>query len=853
MVLAIPLTVKLARQQQILFSRAAAAQIVFLTKDHNGTITPDGKSCVTTKDNKKVTLCSNVKFRLVAPTGADIKFQSRTSLLPTKGVVSTAFAQCDPDSSWEQKDNECVECNHSQEISYNTCTDEWWKSWDDSGHKVYDTGCASLCASSGSTSTGGSTGGSSGGTGGTANGGTDGSAGNDGSSDGGAAAGQGSTGGDGGDSTGPVRCEGFIQPTEEDETLWCDGGEQADNGDCKFDANGDGVGQYTTIPCTPTSQVDSTPPGGGTQGGCPDWQFKDIETTVCGQTVEGGVDKQVCNYEVDTCTGTTRAKAGSCQIVPGVCDAPAGDPARRKNCYKCVQGKFEQQSSCPANPTRPLGECSNSIPEETICYLYPNSPAAPTACGSATRVSCNSGSDSEKNGGITAAQARCVINKRKEANKDILPVYQQSGWCTEEANYRAIVNNWYTINSQEEKNEMSQACSIGSSAFGGPEKCFVCDTATDGKSRYRYAGDGALSGCPTNASVCDPKTSATCKGPDSLKGNLCNTAAAPVISKYRFAEDKSDLENLQKAKEGNLQQGEAIVSHIFSDTPGEKFIWYQFGDGAGNWTEARSDHILLVGADPKITGASCNLDITDNSLKFQVIGDNFGARDLTNSRLAADSSNLEIKEWANQKVVARMANPPDTTTGKTYTVTLTRSDGTKDTASCSVNTTQISLGAKLFCRAPSNFDQDNVNLLIVQNALGVGTTVPSSDFKSGNKAREKVTITKEGIIQNLKTKLQEGIEYIVCIKAPKSLRLCTKPFPAVAGNNIIHRFDLPVGDVNDDEAINSADASICKAEWGPARAGRAKACEFNRDNVTNSFEWSCLLHDFNAPNQQEPI
>ena len=333
---------------------------------------------------------------------------------------------------------------------------------------------------------------------------------------------------------------------------------------------------------------------------------------------------------------------------------------------------------------------------------------------------------------------------------------------------------------------------------------------------------------------------------------------APQITKIRFSDDRNKVETaeVKDYREG----GENIFSFTFADNnPGQKFVWVQFGDNNGNWTEAKNKEIFLAGPDPVISGAACNLDLKDNSLKFQVIGDNFGDKDASNSKLAADTTNLEIKEWTNKKVIARFATPPDTTTGKTFTVNLTRLDGIKVAASCSVNITQISFGAKLFCRAPRSFDQDNVKLLIVQNALGVGVTGDTGGgFKAGDKQRETVTITKEGVI-NLKTKLQlcgesgqDCPEYKVCIKAPKSLNVCSDKFKAIDGNMIIKNLNLPLCDTNDDGVCNSTDASRCKAEWGPGK-GNNKSCEYNRDNVTNSFEWGCLIHDFNKSDEAEPI
>src|SRR3989338_9482387 len=86
MVLAIPLTVRLVRQQQILFSQAAAARVEFLTQDSGGT------NCVVNRGGNKVAVCNDLRVRFTAPTGEDIRFAGRTTLLPQQGLVSKVYA-----------------------------------------------------------------------------------------------------------------------------------------------------------------------------------------------------------------------------------------------------------------------------------------------------------------------------------------------------------------------------------------------------------------------------------------------------------------------------------------------------------------------------------------------------------------------------------------------------------------------------------------------------------------------------------------------------------------------------------------------------------------------------------------
>lgn len=321
---------------------------------------------------------------------------------------------------------------------------------------------------------------------------------------------------------------------------------------------------------------------------------------------------------------------------------------------------------------------------------------------------------------------------------------------------------------------------------------------------------------------------------------------APVITKVRYAQTRSDLTNPNLRKEIAYRSGGVKEDITLTDTSvGTKFIFAQFIDDKGQITDANPFpfQIDLVGPSPTITGFSCEVDITktDNSsdLLFKFAGANFGSS--KGSITLEDGTSISnIDSWTNIFVSARLNNPPlsQTAIGTQYTATLTTKDGQKSLPQqCRVGLTQISLGAKLFCRKEMNFDADNIDLTLIL------------DKDKTQKSREKVTIDKSGNITNIKTKLKSGEAYIACIKAPLSLRKCSGAFIALAGNNIL-TIDLPVGDYNGDGAINNFDKSMLQSQWGPMNA--SKNCDVNRDGFCNTFEWSCMLHDFNASNQKEP-
>ncbi|MBU1000411.1 hypothetical protein KKE78_03405 [Patescibacteria group bacterium] len=158
-------------------------------------------------------------------------------------------------------------------------------------------------------------------------------------------------------------------------------------------------------------------------------------------------------------------------------------------------------------------------------------------------------------------------------------------------------------------------------------------------------------------------------------------------------------------------------------------------------------------------------------------------------------------------------------------------------------TSQLSLGAKVFCRAPSNHDTDNVDLILAGN------------FVEGKKISQEVTIDKDGVVKKLAQKLQEGKEYTVSLKAPMSLRRNIK---FIAGSDFtnISGFVLPVGDIfpvdGGDGIINSLDKAELNRQWIISRDAGNRSGDFNQDGRVNSVDWACMRYDFGKSNDDEP-
>ena len=311
--------------------------------------------------------------------------------------------------------------------------------------------------------------------------------------------------------------------------------------------------------------------------------------------------------------------------------------------------------------------------------------------------------------------------------------------------------------------------------------------------------------------------------------------------KVRYAQNEADLSSPSSRVEVPYTSGGVSAIINFSDTSinKPKFVFVEFITSTGEVEKGRPYpfKIDLVGAEPILTGVACNLDITGannrSDLIFNLAGSGFGPA-AGKINIVGGTGTITSESWSDASASGRLMNPStnDTATGTTYRVTITNKDGiTSNEQTCKVGVTQISLGAKLFCRTLRNFDQDNVELTLYL------------DKDHTKKSTEKVIIDKEGNITNIKTKLQSGENYIACIKAPSSIRNCSLPFAALSGNNILN-MSLAVGDYNQDGVINNPDQSLLKSQWGPMNPN--KVCDLNRDSVCNSFEWSCQLRDFNA-------
>ncbi len=380
---------------------------------------------------------------------------------------------------------------------------------------------------------------------------------------------------------------------------------------------------------------------------------------------------------------------------------------------------------------------------------------------------------------------------------------------------------------------------------------------------------------PTPASTASP-TPAGSPSPTSEPTEDPQTPSAPPspgVYAYRLSESEADLEKAEWKPFGlNPNSNSATDSakiavtnfKLSDETPGAKQIWAEFRDLTGKTIK---DHITfsLAEKDPEITSLNCTYDLARQNVKIAVSGKRFGqiqgnvvaGTNLTANDAKTTNSGNDILNWSPEEMTFLFKSGNSILeSGQSLKVGLIREDDARSTLEyCLVDQSSISLGARVFCREPGKFDLDNVKVSIFYNP---------DDSKSNqklSKVDETVTISKDGFVQGLKTKLQSGKNYAISIQAPNSLRR-NADFTASDGTTIINSEDggsfiLPIGDIAPvtglDGQINSLDRSEIARQWRILGENAKKTTgDFNRDGKVNSIDWACMRYDFNSEDDPLP-
>lgn len=408
----------------------------------------------------------------------------------------------------------------------------------------------------------------------------------------------------------------------------------------------------------------------------------------------------------------------------------------------------------------------------------------------------------------------------------------------------------------------SSSCSFSipaSAAVGNYEfRLFSNNSSTTALATARFttiAASPSPSLSPTPRPSSSPIASASASpsaSPSSSPVSLPGTWKIIISEDPSFRNDvrelnASELEIRSTNADGSVVY--ALKNYEFTDKRrGQKRIFAKFIAASREESQRSSDSVNFI-PEPKIENLSCNLDVNGTFVDFRIQGENFndepGQLYINNGLLEAD----DISNWGDGLIRARVSAPADSRfAGQAFNFIIARSDGREIKETCRVGTSTLSLGAKLFCRAPSQHGEAGVDLVLV-------------DLETGQKVKQPVVINQDGVIEGLNYSLQEGHRYKLSIKSPKSLRKVAE-FTAGAGTTVIGEvvggetkpLSLPIGDIfprdGGDGKINSADKGELNRQWGTG--GANKSGDFNQDGTINSFDWACMRYDFNKESDVEP-
>lgn len=384
---------------------------------------------------------------------------------------------------------------------------------------------------------------------------------------------------------------------------------------------------------------------------------------------------------------------------------------------------------------------------------------------------------------------------------------------TVEVTGNSDTGGWQNIQlSRDNQNVCPQGAGCGLNIIQpGPKFIFSnVNSGSSGSHTLSFATDNGATKCPQT-------TTYTAGGGSST-----------TVS-YRTAENPADL-----AAAPWQDYTDTVASTPFDYTfkdpkPGQKFIFVQFMGSNGIPTTTVDCPkcqvgIKLLGPDPVMT--RCSLSFENSNAILHLTGQNFGS---TKGTIKSGDTDLAIRSWKDDSIQAILQNAP---TGQVLPVTFVNTDGQTGSDQCS-SISQLTLGAKVFCRAPASYDTDNVDLTLVD--------------ETGKKMRQTVRIDKKGVVQGLTQRLEDGKRYELSLKAPKSLRR-NVPFTSGDGTVSIPNFVLPVGDIfpldGGDGVINALDKGELNREWNISGNATGRLGDFNQDGRVNSIDWACMRYDF---------
>lgn len=345
-------------------------------------------------------------------------------------------------------------------------------------------------------------------------------------------------------------------------------------------------------------------------------------------------------------------------------------------------------------------------------------------------------------------------------------------------------------------------------------------------------------------------------------------SSLPPVTHYRISETKQNLLACRNKQDGialeptgfDCTKQPYTVNQQFGykfqqKNPGPVTLYVDFIQVKADGTEIgqiQSTTLQLGESTPLITGISCSADITGKGLAINIKGRNFGQKPDNLSVIWSDQTATATVNTGSATEISAVLQHEQVSLadGTAYTIKFSRADGSIAQGTCSVGGAKLAMNARMVCRAPSTQDLTGVEFTLAEAKTG-GQVLPT----------QTVTIDKNGVVQNLDVTLTPGACYRVSVKAPNKSVRRTYQFQAQEGTTNLSNLFLPIGDiapVGGDGRINTADRSDLIRQWGltsftPASQGAAttKTGDFNNDGVINSYDFSCMVRDFNA--SDDPI
>lgn len=541
------------------------------------------------------------------------------------------------------------------------------------------------------------------------------------------------------------------------------------------------------------------------------------------------------------------------------------------NCFLCSDGSFRQagdKNDCNGAPSCPSLSSSNNA-----CTSSTN--VTGQSCGSSTGTSGCVAAVSVDNGRSWPTEVKDGVNKgdtnlvsvrttSKDSAVSNAKLFIKDPGGTEKEKTDWTTNGYYifdqagtytlTAKGGSCSSESTATVKVVDNSSGGNNNCYVCRGTSFGR-----AGDpNDCKGAPTCPKTSSGNNACTSDSDYSNKpcGSPAPSASTPTgvgttgkITSFRVSENPNSFAGgWQDYKDG----GVAYDVTFSNNNPGEKLIYVQFMDDKGqisNPLQVALGKITLLSNPPQVSNLYCNYDIQNDVLKLIMGGSNFDSKQGSITANGQDLSGNQIDSWSDTAINARINRPQNSVTGSNVRIKVKKSDGQSDESTCSVNVSQINLGAKWMCGVANTYDIPNTTLSIfampVNQNIGVGTTASSGS----SKANETVTISKDGTIKNIKTQLNQNAPYKICVKPPLGIRTCSDQFNFSTGTTMA-KLDIPIGDLNGDGVINNLDAAILRQQFG---VGSGKTADFLQKGSVNSFDWGCMIQNFNKSNTPEPF